>query len=112
MSQENVEMLRGVRIPLPPLSERAAQRRTLDERLYVRFPTLLPRLVSAVMRMPTGSRPRRTFLSRLIRRGWAASNRGDLDLSLCGYDPEVEISWPESGGAAFPDLQGTYRGHE
>ncbi len=64
------------------------------------------------MRLRTGSRPRRTFLSRLIRRAWAASNRGDLDLSLCGYDPEVEISWPERGGAAFPDLQGTYCGHD
>ena len=112
MSQENVLAVHGDRIRLAPLGERSGERRTLDERLYVRFPTLLPRLVSTVMRLPTGSRPRRTFLSRLIRRGWAASNRGDLDLSLCGYDPEVEISWPESGGAAFPDLQGTYRGHE
>ena len=112
MSQENVEVLRGVRIALPPLSERAAQRRTLDERLYVRFPMLLPRLVSAVLRLRTGSHLRRAFLSRLIRRGWAASDRGDLGLCLCGYDPDVEISWPESGSMAIPDLRGTYRGHE
>jgi ketosteroid isomerase-like protein len=112
MSQENVEVLRGVRITLPPLSERAAQRRTLDERLYVRFPTLLPRLVSAVLRLRTRSRLRRVLLSRLIRRGWAASDRGDLGLCLCGYDPDVEISWPETGSMAIPDLRGTYRGHE
>ena len=38
MSQENVEMRRGVRISLRPLSERASQRRSLDERLFVRSP--------------------------------------------------------------------------
>src|SRR5919109_484212 len=111
MSQEN-------EIPRPdvvrtPLSLPAAPgRRALDERLYVRFPALLPRLVHAVMRLRPRSRVRRAMLSRLIRRGWAASNRGDLDLSLCGYDPEVEINWPDSGAGAFPDLQGTYCGHE
>ena len=40
MSQENVEIVRGARIALPPLSERASQRRALDERLFVRFPAL------------------------------------------------------------------------
>jgi ketosteroid isomerase-like protein len=89
-----------------------SQRRTLDERLYVRFPTLLPRLVSAVMRLRTRSRLRRTFLSRLAQRGWAASDRGDLELCLCGYDPAVEITWPESGGRVFPDIRGTYHGIE
>jgi len=48
----------------------------------------------------------------MIRRGWAASDRGDLDLSLRGYDPEAEIRWPETGASAIPDLQGVYRGHE
>ena len=38
MSQENVEIVRGARyrVSLPP--ERAAARRTPDERLFVRFP--------------------------------------------------------------------------
>jgi ketosteroid isomerase-like protein len=111
-------MSRESEIPRPdvvraPLSLPAARgRRTLDERLYVWFPALLPRLISAVMRLRPRSRVRRAMLSRLVRRGWAASNREDLDLALCGYDPDVEISWPESGGVAFPDLQGTYRGRE
>ena len=38
MSQENAEVVRGVRIALRPLSERAGQLRSLDERLFVRFP--------------------------------------------------------------------------
>jgi hypothetical protein len=40
MSQENVEVVRGARIAFPPLSERASQRRSLDERLSARFPAL------------------------------------------------------------------------
>ena len=100
-----------VRTPLrPPSATRRS--RTLDERLYVRFPTLLPRLVSAVMHLRPRSRVRRAFLSRFVCGGWAASDRGDLNLSLCGYDPDVEIRWPESGSRAIPDLQGVYRGHE
>jgi hypothetical protein len=40
MSEENLEIVRGVRTVLPPLSDRASERRTLDERLCVRFPAL------------------------------------------------------------------------
>jgi ketosteroid isomerase-like protein len=100
-----------VRTPLT-LPSPTRRSRSLDERLYVRFPTLLPRLLSAVMRLGPRSRARRAFLSRFVRRGWAASDRGDLDLSLCAYDPHVEIRWPESGAGAIPDLQGVYRGHK
>ena len=106
MSQEDVEIVRT------RLSTSTRRSRTLDERLFVRFPTLLPRIVSAVMRLRPRSRVRRNLLSFGVRRGWAASDRGDLDLCLCGYDPGVEISWPESGSLAFPDLSGVYRGHE
>ena len=38
MSQEKVEIVRGARIALTPLSEGASQRRSLDERLFVRLP--------------------------------------------------------------------------
>jgi hypothetical protein len=38
MSQENMEILREARIALPRLSESATQRRSMDQRLYVRFP--------------------------------------------------------------------------
>lgn len=84
----------------------------MDERAFVRFPSLLPACVSAVMRLRPRSRARRAFLSRLVRGGWAASDRGDLDLCLCGVDPGVEVIWPETGRWAFPDLGGTHHGHE
>ena len=40
MSQENVEVIRGTRIPIPRLSERASQRRSLDQRLFVLWPVV------------------------------------------------------------------------
>jgi hypothetical protein len=61
------ESVRGVRIALPPLSERASQRRSLDERLYVRFPGFLARLGQTWMRLPPTSRFRRLMLTRLIQ---------------------------------------------
>jgi ketosteroid isomerase-like protein len=64
------------------------------------------------MRLPRRWRARRAFLSRLIRGGWAASDRGDFDLSLRAVDPNVEIIWPESGPWAFPDLRGIHHGHD
>jgi ketosteroid isomerase-like protein len=98
-----------MRVPPAAGTKRA---RTFDERVFVRFPSVLPSLVSAVMRLPPRSRLRQAFLSRLVRGGWAASDRGDLDLCLCGVDPHVEVSWPETGRWAFPDLAGTHHGHE
>ena len=40
MSQENVENVRGVRYRVSLPSEGASQRRSLDDRLFVRFPAL------------------------------------------------------------------------
>ena len=86
--------------------------RTLDERLYVRFPWLLPRLVASVMRLRPGSRVRRALVARATYRGWATLDRDDLELLLCCVDPDVEVRWPADGVAAFPDVKGMYRGHE
>ena len=105
MSEEN-----GVRTVLRHRTE-TRRTRSLDESLFVRLPALLPMIVAAVMRLPTRSRIRRTLLAFVVRRAWAASDRGDLDLCLIGYDPDVEIRWPETGSVAFPDLRGRYRGH-
>jgi ketosteroid isomerase-like protein len=86
--------------------------RTLDERLCVRFPWLLPRIISSGMRLSPRSRLRRALVARITYRAWAASDRGDLELVLCSYDDDVEVRWPTHGFAAFPDLKGVYRGHE
>jgi ketosteroid isomerase-like protein len=90
------------------------QRRTLDERLYVRSPRFFARLGQTWMRLPPTSQIRRLLLTRLIQRGCAAANRRDFDLLMCGLDPEIELQLPESlaGGFLPPDLLGVHRGHE
>ena len=88
MSEENV--VRGVRYRVSLPSETAANRRTLDERLYVRFPALYQLIADRVMRLPPESRLRRLILTRYIGRGLGAVNRRDFDVLLLGFDPGIE----------------------
>jgi ketosteroid isomerase-like protein len=109
MSQENVEIVRGVRIALSPLSERASQRRTLDERLYVRFPALYRRFAERVTQLPLGSRVRRLVLTRVIRRFTAAINRRDFEVVFLGLDPGIE--YRPSADLMPPDFEAVSHGH-
>jgi ketosteroid isomerase-like protein len=111
MSQENVEIVRGVRTPVAVPSE--TRRRTLDERIYVRFPALYRVLASAWSRLPPRSRLRRAWVSRIVRQGCEAANRRDFDLRLLLVDPEIEFQIQGSpvGGFVPPDLLGVHRGH-
>jgi hypothetical protein len=86
MSQGNV--VRRYPISLP--SDRAAQRRTLDERLFLRLPVLYRLIANRVMRLPPGSRLRGLMLTRLGERASAAANRRDFDVLLLAIDPGVE----------------------
>jgi ketosteroid isomerase-like protein len=90
MSQENVPALRGVRYPLSLPSERATQRRSLEERLFVRFPVLYHLLADRLMGLTPGSRLRRLILARLAKRAAAAVNRRDFDVLFLGFDPGIE----------------------
>jgi ketosteroid isomerase-like protein len=112
MSQQNV--VRGVRYPVTLPSERAGQRRTLDERFFVRFPAAYRPLAKRLMRLPQRSRLRRLLLTRIGGRLAAAANRRDFDVLLCGFDPAIELELPESqvGGYLPPDLLGVHRGHD
>jgi hypothetical protein len=106
MSKENVETVRGVRIPLAP---EAKQQRTLDDRILARFPALVPRLLAAWSRLPRHSRLRRAMLVRLVRQGYATANRRDFDVTIRGYDPGYEYH-PEQ--VALPDTDPIYYGHD
>jgi ketosteroid isomerase-like protein len=86
MSQENVEAVRGVRIPLVPETRR---HRTLDERIVVRFPALARWLAAAWARLPHHSRLRRAMLARSVRRGYAALNRRDFAFAFTSLHPEL-----------------------
>ena len=110
MSQENVEVVRGTRIALPRLSERASQRRSLDQRLFVRFPALYRLLADGFMRLPLRSRFRRLMLAGFMARTYAAANRRDFDVVLLGWHPESE--YRPSTELMPPDLEPVFQGHD
>ena len=104
MSQENEKAVQGVRIPLIPDTRR---RRTLDERILVRFPALARRLSAVQARLPRHSRLRRAMLVRFFCQGYAAANRRDFDLLVIGLDPGIELH----PIAMAPDMDAIYHGH-
>jgi ketosteroid isomerase-like protein len=110
MSHEDVEILRGARIALQPLSERASQRRSLDQRLVVRFPGLYRLLADGFMRLPPRSRLRRWILVRNVGMAYAAANRRDFDSVLVGWDPASE--YRPSSDLMPPDLETIFYGHD
>jgi ketosteroid isomerase-like protein len=109
MSQENVEIVRATRIKLSPLGERAGQRRSLDEQLFVRFPAALRLFSEAFTRLPAQSRLRRLLLARSVRRGYAAGNRRDFDVLVMRMDAENE--YRPSRDLMPPDVEHSFHGH-
>jgi ketosteroid isomerase-like protein len=76
-----------VRKPLR-VSERS--RRTLDQRLSLRFPRLAAAYLRRIGKMPPGSRLRQATLWRDVRLGVEAYNRRDLDAVAIGFPPDLE----------------------
>jgi ketosteroid isomerase-like protein len=110
MSEENAGGVGGVRYPVSLPSERATQRRTLDERLFVRFPALIRLLADRFMRLPPRSRLRQLLLARFAGRAYAAANRRDFDVLLLGKDPGIE--YRPGGNLMPPDLATVFYGHD
>jgi SnoaL-like domain len=110
MSQENVEIVRGPRIALAYRGEGASQRRSLDERLFVRFPAFYRLLVGAFTRLPPRSRLRRLLTARRISQAYAAANRRDFDSVLVGWDPGSE--YRPSADLIAPDQEAVFYGHD
>jgi ketosteroid isomerase-like protein len=90
MSEENVEIVRQ------PVAVRTKSRRSLDERLALRFPRAFAVLGATVLRSPPRSRLRQALLRRIVRRGYEAANRSDYDAAFAIYDQDVELI-PPSG---------------
>jgi ketosteroid isomerase-like protein len=88
MSQENV--MRGMRHRISLPSASSAQRRSLDERFFVRFPALYRRVSEAWMRLAPEARLRQFVLRRIFKRGLAAVNRRDFEILFLAIDPEIE----------------------
>jgi ketosteroid isomerase-like protein len=94
-----------------PVQVRERSRRTLDERLSLRFPRLAAVSARTIAARPPGSRLRRTFLTRSVRLASEAYNRRDLDAVMIGCHPDLEYypgrEWIESGL-----VEPCYRGHD
>jgi ketosteroid isomerase-like protein len=103
MSPQSVVRLRvrtGGRLP---------RRRKLDEQILVRIPILVWWISAVVLRLPYGSFVRRRVLFFLVRRAYAAVDRGDLDLvRVLMYHPDAELSFV----GKFADFDQSYRGRE
>ena len=111
MSQENVETVLGVRTPVA--ASAGPTRRTLDERLFIRFPALVRALGFVYARLPPGSRLRRGFTARSSRRFADAFNRRDFAVLLPFLHPEFKFEGAESPvGGYFPDLPKVHYGRE
>ena len=86
MSQENAEAT----AQRQRISYRERPRRSLDERIATRFPAITTLLSARVSRLPPTSRLRQRALARAVSRGFAALQRGDFEVALGSYDPDVE----------------------
>lgn len=91
MSQENVRVARGVRVDLSRRNERAGNRRSLDEQLFVRVPAAFRLVARSCMRLPLRSRLRRLILARAFRGTYAAGNRRDFAVLRLGLDRDFEF---------------------
>jgi ketosteroid isomerase-like protein len=101
-------MADAVRTPIGP-DARLPTRRTLDERLMVRWPGAWATLSRTVTRLPPRSRLRRALLRRNALSGWGAWVRGDLDLCLVRFSPNYHYDAPREWLIA--GMPGVYRGH-
>jgi hypothetical protein len=78
------------------------------EALLLRAPFVADRLTAWVARMPPGSPMRRRLLTFALRRAFDAHTRKDIEVTLLGYEPDVEI---ELHGAEGLGLKRHYSGH-
>src|SRR5215210_277619 len=105
MSYENAKVVRK------PLQVHERSRRTLDQRLFLRFPRLAIASTRRLLERPPGSRLRQAALWRAMRLALEAYNRRDMDVLGINYHPEFEYhparNWVEAGL-----LEASYRGLE
>jgi ketosteroid isomerase-like protein len=97
------------------LSGAQQPRRSLDERIAMRFPRFTAFQARLIARLPPTSRLRKAAFSRSAELGLAAFNRRDLDAVAAFWDPECEYcperQWVEAGltEASYRGLEGYRR---
>ena len=88
---------------------RLPARRTLEERFFVRRPGVWAALSRAGQALPPRSRLRSAMLRHTALSGWGAWVRGDLDLMLVRFAPDVHYEPAREWLAA--GMRSVYRGH-
>ena len=83
--------------------------RTVEERFIVHWPGVYAALARATQRLPPNSRLRRSLLRRNALSGWGAWVRGDLDLCLVRFEPDVHYEPPQEWLIA--GMPSVYQGH-
>jgi hypothetical protein len=73
-----------------PLRVRRRSRRTLDQRLLLRFPRLAAASSRLIGKLPARSHVRQAAMWRAWRLGLEAFNRRDLDAVAIGFQPDIE----------------------
>jgi ketosteroid isomerase-like protein len=93
----------------PIVDARLPQRRTLDERVMVRWPRAWSALSRTILRLPPRSRLRRAAVTLGAVSGWGAWVRGDLDVCVVRFAPNYDYDPPAEWLLA--GMPSHYRGH-
>jgi ketosteroid isomerase-like protein len=101
-------MTGAARTPFGP-DTRLPARRTLEDRVIVRWPRLYAALSRVGSRLPPQSRIRRAVLRRATLSAWGAWARGDIDLTLVRLAPDFHIELQPEWVAA--GMRSSYEGY-
>jgi ketosteroid isomerase-like protein len=110
MPLERGEVVQGTRTAVPALADRVRQGRTVEQRVYVRFPAVYRVIARMGMHLSSRSRIRRVMLARGMALAYAAANRRDFAVVLVGHHPEFE--YRPARDLTPPDLEAVFRGRE
>jgi ketosteroid isomerase-like protein len=94
-----------------PLQVREQSRRTLDQRLALRFPPLASAIARLFGKLPPTARVRQALLARAVRLNAEAFNRRDFRALLLSYHQQAEFRAPRIL-AESNILQTSYRGYD
>jgi SnoaL-like domain len=104
MSEPNVEVVRQ------PFAVKARSRRGVEERVYMRFPSVVAFATRALWRLSPRSRPRRALLLRVAQTGFDALKSWRFRVELHALPPTRRVHNPPSFVALGFDP--VYRGRE
>lgn len=108
--QGDTRTLAGIHVHRVESQAVPRRRRTLGERVLVRFPSLYQVVGRFMLRLHPQSRLRRALLRRSIESGWAAASRRDYDLMFIRYAADVD--YEATAGIQSLDFPAAVRGRD